>query len=471
MARERPATFSSTPSDGRGRIGARSPSLLSNHNNNNGAPKARAKTASSNFDVDDALLPLILPVRRIRSPQRKQQQQQENLRTPSKKKKPIASVTPMGTPRPACAQEGKPAHRVPTGVRASDAGFAVRAAASPAAAAEVATPPQRPSKILVPRNSTPTDGRQPLPCRRRPTAPPDSARASVIKERANNRKAMKPEEEAELTTEEIMLLCGVQPGSSKALWFTSMRSQLESRATDTAGHLAETEDLCTSPAASRRAHTMTPPSAGVSCPTGHTSIHSAVPCQYSPLQVPEELLGQEKRGSNGSHPAPARVGTLPPPPPSLPSAPSFVSAPPRAASQTLPSSSTVDDSNEESSEKDEEGDPVDDSDSISTTHGTDEDVSEATDGEEEPVNVEGVDDDSGEQYFPFPATLDGGTRKPISEAADLLVQLRVAVANRKAELLPVNDAGSHLRHLRLSSRQLQECRVQVLSLEHGAGDL
>ncbi|KAG5468319.1 hypothetical protein LSCM1_02299 [Leishmania martiniquensis] len=33
-----------------------------------------------------------------------------------------------------------------------------------------------------------------------------------------------------LTSEDLLLLCGVQPGSSKALWYTTMRAQLEARA-------------------------------------------------------------------------------------------------------------------------------------------------------------------------------------------------------------------------------------------------
>lgn len=57
----------------------------------------------------------------------------------------------------------------------------------------------------------------------------------------------------------------------------------------------------------------------------------------------------------------------------------------------------------------------------------------------------------------------------MSEAANLLAQLRAAIEHRKSEVVSTVDfAESHLRRLRPSVDQLEEFRVHVLSLETAA---
>lgn len=84
-----------------------------------------------------------------------------------------------------------------------------------------------------------------------------------------------------LTDDDLLLLCGIKPGSSKALWYTTLRAQLEARALATSTEYSDRGDSATS----------TRPKTGVdpSSSSSHLPMHGA-DASSEPLVLPTELL-------------------------------------------------------------------------------------------------------------------------------------------------------------------------------------
>ncbi|TPP40159.1 hypothetical protein CGC21_26565 [Leishmania donovani] len=84
-----------------------------------------------------------------------------------------------------------------------------------------------------------------------------------------------------LTSDDLLLLCGVKPGSSKALWYTTMRAQLEARALATAAEQSDRGDSATS----NRPRT----GVGSSSSSSH-SLTRRADASSEPLVLPTALL-------------------------------------------------------------------------------------------------------------------------------------------------------------------------------------
>lgn len=481
MVRKRPATISSSSPGERGRFESRSPpsdSNSSNHiGNKNHPPKARARTASSNLALEDGLLPLVVPVQKLFLPgdmQRQQQRRSSDQRAPFQKKWPLAVMTPAGAPRAAHrplnnAAEHKAAARANR--RAGNANLVAKA--NPTA---MTATPRRPSNVAVSKPSRIPDMRRPNSYDRRPAAPHSSDRRSPDQD-ARTRRAntagevarQNPEEEEddeELTPEEVLLLCGVQPGSAKALWFTSMHAQLDTRASGNASLMSEVGKPYSSPKLvqmldSACAVSAAPPSSRTPLSTPPATCNPAASLLSIPLQIPVELLSQDENASF-SH-ASVSASTLPVPPPlsppvtapAMPPAVASAAQLPHAPSRRPPSFSPPGEHagrssrTETMSEDDGEKEPAPHEASSTSSEHSDEDEGEEAEEEEETseekeeeksTGMDGSDEESSEEsYSPSPTKFGKHTCKPASKAADL-------------------------SHLRPSRRQLQEQRVRVLSL-------
>ncbi|CAG9582154.1 conserved hypothetical protein [Leishmania major strain Friedlin] len=84
-----------------------------------------------------------------------------------------------------------------------------------------------------------------------------------------------------LTGDDLLLLCGVKPGSSKALWYTTMRAQLEARALAMRAEKSDRGDSATS----NRPRT----GVGSSSLSSHSPMHRAE-ASPEPLVLPTALL-------------------------------------------------------------------------------------------------------------------------------------------------------------------------------------
>jgi hypothetical protein len=345
--------------------------------------------------------------------------------------------------------------------RSGDSGLAVKAVLASSAAADAAVSPRRPSKSPMRRDGVNSNGRRPKPYWRTPAQQSHSGAHHPVGTVAPPRKRQaatagtgreEEVEEEELTAEETMLLCGVQPGSSKALWFSSMLTQLDVRAPGSASFFSAADDPYfvskaarlpggNGNAAARRTSQVRP----FTSPAARSSAASFL---SGPLQLPVELLREAESQQRPDRPAsvPAMRPPLPPPPSSSASAliyPSPEGVPQRQHPAT-------------------ESDSARSSSSSSSNSSSDDEVSE----EEVEDDEEDDEEEEGEKLFSAPPAKFGNcTSKPISEAADLLAKLQAAVAQRKAELPPLESAAVHLRRLRPSRSQLNQGRVHVISLE------
>ncbi|GET92342.1 hypothetical protein, conserved [Leishmania tarentolae] len=110
--------------------------------------------------------------------------------------------------------------------------------------------------------------------------PANDMLTSGLQRRSTSLQVVASVSENELSSDDVLLLCGVKPGSSKALWYTTMRAQLEARALATSTEHSDRGDSATRNGATTRVG---------SSSSSNLPAHRADPSS-EPLLLPMELL-------------------------------------------------------------------------------------------------------------------------------------------------------------------------------------